>query len=615
MSSEIQLFILWDKARNKENEIINEIKNSFSILEIYEICWSKENFKLNLERFYCEKIRQKIKHTGTGKFLLVTVRDNNPQYRYEETLKGFEYVNSKVLDLKKKLRTIASKGGGEKKCYAIHSTNDIAEADKNLILLLGKSYKEYEQYVNNKQFDGNYISINKDPNGTNSWGNLDEIFKVLNSSCNYVVLRGLDDKDGDIDILADDFKKVQYLLNAQKVHRQPYRCQVRTTVADKEVLFDIRSIGDNYYCEKWEDDILKNRVYDERGYFVPSKQDLFYSLIYHSLFHKKVLSDKYNKTLKTLSNEINIANVESYDNPYDLYTLLLKNFLEENDYFVSKPIDKKVKYNTNNISKMHWLALLQNKYGFKNINTFNGNKKCTSGFEYFFVADYLNKKVFIKCGTGTIYAKKEFELYNYLNKQNNNYFPKGIMYRHLNDNKMFLCIDYIDGETFKNFNFDEASTDKLNKIFKSLIDISELLFKNKFIHRDINPDNLIIENDGTVKLIDFQHLIGTTTYRCYKEETENIIFPKKLRGTNKKLRPFPFVWDDMYSIYNLLKVFENKGIMDYDSEVTKVKKRIGKQTYYFFNNKFTIKSYFNFKLLIFYKMFNSIFKLIRKIKK
>lgn len=123
MSSEIQLFILWDKARNKENEIINEIKNSFSILEIYEICWSKENFKLNLERFYCEKIRQKIKHTGTGKFLLVTVRDNNPQYRYEETLKGFEYVNSKVLDLKKKLRTIASKGGGggeEMLCNSLH---------------------------------------------------------------------------------------------------------------------------------------------------------------------------------------------------------------------------------------------------------------------------------------------------------------------------------------------------------------------------------------------------------------------------------------------------------------------------------------------------------------
>lgn len=613
MTSEIHLFVLWNKAREKEEEIIKEIKNSFSILEVYEIGWSKENFKLNLERFYCEKIRKKIKHTGTGKFLLVTVRDDNPQYRYEETLKGFEYVNSKVLDLKKKLRVITSKGG--KKCYSIHATNDIVEADKNLIFLIGKSYKEYEQYAQDKQFEGNYISINKDPDGTNGWQNLEELFKVLNSSCDYVVLRGLEDKGGDIDLLVEDFKKVQYLLNAKKIHKQTHRCQVKTKVANSEALFDLRSVGDNYYCEKWEEDILKNRIYDERGYFTPNKQDLFYSLIYHSLFHKKTLSNKYNETLKKLSVEINAPNAEKYENPYDLYTLLLQDYMEKNDYFVSAPLDKKVKFNTTNIEKMYWLELLHNKYGFKNIQTYGCNKKNTSGFGYFFVADYMDKKVFIKCGTGSVYAKKEFELYNYLNKQNNNYFPQGIMYRHLKDNKMFLCIEYIEGENFKDFNFNEASTEKLNRIFKSLIDISDLLFSNKFIHRDINQSNLIIEKDGTVKLIDFQHLIGNTTYRIYGEEKENIKFPKKLRGTNKRLRPFPFVWDDMYSIYNLLKVLQNKGIKNYDCEIAKVKKRIGKQVYYFFDNKFPIKAYFNFKLLILYKLFNSIYKPFRKLMK
>lgn len=481
------------------------------------------------------------------------------------------------------------------------------------MFLIGKSYNEYKQYAQDKIYEGNYRTVKEEPKGTNGWENLEELFKTLNSSCNYVVLRGLDDKGGDIDLLVDNFSKVKYLLNAEKVHKQPYRCQVKTKVANSEVLFDLSSVGDDYYCEKWEEDILRNRVYDKRGYYVPNKEDLFYTLIYHALFHKKALTDKYNETLKNISKEIGISDVDKYDNPYDLYTILLQDYMDKNDYFVIKPKDKKVKYNTVNTERMYWLHLLQSKYGFENIKATNLNKKNTSGFGYFFVADYKGKKVFIKCGNGSVYAKKEFELYDYLNKQNSNYFPQGIMYRNLQNNRMFLCIEFIDGETFAHFNFKEASKEKLTKIFESLINISEILFKNKFIHRDINQGNLIIEEDGTVKLIDFQHLLGSTTNKTYKEEMENIIFPKKLRGTNKNLRPLPFVWDDMYSIYHLLKFFENYELEGFETEIEKLRKKVGKQVYYFFDNKFPLKSYFNFKLLIFYKIFNSICKPFRKL--
>ena len=77
---EIQLFILWSNARNKENEIIKDISENLKILEIYEIEWSKKLFLQNLTRFYCEKIRTKIKHTGKGKFLLITVLDETQDY-------------------------------------------------------------------------------------------------------------------------------------------------------------------------------------------------------------------------------------------------------------------------------------------------------------------------------------------------------------------------------------------------------------------------------------------------------------------------------------------------------------------------------------------------------
>ena len=131
--TEIQLFLLWGNARHKESEIIEEIKSQFEIVEMYEIAWDKDIFKQNLERFYCEKIRGKIKHTGTDKFLLVTIRDKSPQYEYMQTLKGYELVNSKILSLKKKFRKLT--GGG----YKIHSTNDIGEVDKNLVFLINKS--------------------------------------------------------------------------------------------------------------------------------------------------------------------------------------------------------------------------------------------------------------------------------------------------------------------------------------------------------------------------------------------------------------------------------------------------------------------------------------------
>ena len=123
--AEAELFLIWNTARIYENSILEEIKKQFKILEIYEIEWSEKNFKLNLERFYCERIRSKIKHTGTGKFLLVTVLDENPDYGYEKTLKGFEFVNRKTLSVKQKIRKITGR-------YNIHSTNDRIEADKNL---------------------------------------------------------------------------------------------------------------------------------------------------------------------------------------------------------------------------------------------------------------------------------------------------------------------------------------------------------------------------------------------------------------------------------------------------------------------------------------------------
>ena len=45
--SEIHIFIIWNKARKKESDIITDIKKRFKVLQIYEIHWSEQEFERN----------------------------------------------------------------------------------------------------------------------------------------------------------------------------------------------------------------------------------------------------------------------------------------------------------------------------------------------------------------------------------------------------------------------------------------------------------------------------------------------------------------------------------------------------------------------------------------
>lgn len=584
-TGEIQLFIIWSTARDRESFILDEIKSQFKILEIYEIEWSKKTFKRNLDRLYFEKFKRKIWHTGTGKFLLITVLDENPEYAYEKTLKGFECVNKKTVCLKRKIRNITKK-------YNFHCTNAISEVDQNLSFFINKNYDNYYEYAKNVHFDGNYIRIKSEPVGTFGWKNLDEIFDLFNSSCKYCLLKNVDEQDGVIDILVDNLNKVNFILNAREVIKEKYFRCIKVDVSGKEYTFNVRCVDDNYFCEKWENDMLKNRIFNQAGYYSLSPDDSKYSLLYHIFFHKEEIPSKYIGFLNRLA-----------FNRMDLYKELSE-FLDANDYYVVRPNDKKIKLNTLNCAGMEWVKLLSSKYGFENIEEFRVNKKPSSGFTHFFTADYDGHRVFIKCGNGIYDAKKEFELYKTLHEQNPKYFPKAYMYRNLSNNRMFLCTEYIDGINLSQEFVNKISDpEALQNMFNSLYEIAATLFKNKFIHRDLNGGNLIVTGNGIIKLIDFQHLIGGQ----FKENPENIIYPKKLRGTNKHLRPAPFVWDDMYSIYKMMKLFEKSHIEDYDVKLNVIKSKIGKLKYYFFDNKFPFISFINFKYLFIYKTI-SIFK-------
>lgn len=85
MGKELHLIILWERARYKEKEILEDIQKHLKIIECYNIAWSKENVANNFTRFYGVKLPShscKEKECCIGRFLLITVLDEKPKYEF-----------------------------------------------------------------------------------------------------------------------------------------------------------------------------------------------------------------------------------------------------------------------------------------------------------------------------------------------------------------------------------------------------------------------------------------------------------------------------------------------------------------------------------------------------
>ena len=258
MKSEKHIFLLWEKARELEFKIIKDLQENFKILKAYHIKWSDKNFSKNLSRFYGENLPQgchKHLHVGDGEMSLYIVEDKNPIYKDRKTTKGFENVNINIFDKKQLYRNWT--GGGHK----IHASNNIKEAKSDIILLTGEFYDD----IDNNLWNQKYTNVN-DLTGNDNWKSISEIFELLNNRIDYVVLRNFDclpnnyylDKHGDIDLLVKNIDEAVSLLNAVKVYKERYRVHYTVNINNQKIYFDFRYVDDNYYCKKWELNILKN---------------------------------------------------------------------------------------------------------------------------------------------------------------------------------------------------------------------------------------------------------------------------------------------------------------------------------------------------------------------
>lgn len=173
-----------------------------------------------------------------------------------------------------------------------------------------------------------------------------QLFLKLNQSkvC-YVVLRNWEDFysdlliDGhnDIDILCKterDKKTFVRLFDAKHIG-DPYFGKYSFFINNNKFYIDFRVVGDGYYCRKWEQQMLKTRILDEKGFYKLDNEEYYFSLLYHAIIHKNQISENYNKILSNLFSNIKLKDYES----------ILTSFMSEKKYYYSVSYDRFVGQN------------------------------------------------------------------------------------------------------------------------------------------------------------------------------------------------------------------------------------------------------------------------------
>lgn len=486
----LHTLIIWPNAMNKEKFILDDLRKSFKIKRIFHMNWTREDFLKNLYIFYASMdaakldtmayknmISNKVKVNGAGRFDVLIVEDPKPKIERTKTIGGECDANTNIYMKKTYYRSLTKPG------YKIHSSNNSDETTRDLLSLFNLTLDEFEKKY--KGYDEKPIEYTLKSRGANGgFDTIYDFFKTLNHNIKYCVLRGFEElpekypvDGGDIDILVEDKRFFKYLTDGRKVYPESYRIQYTVNVAGKPVKIDVRNVGDNYYCEKWEKDILSRRVM-RNGIYVPCDDDYKFSLLYHCLLQKKDISPKYTDIFKSF----NLVGDTGY--------LLdeLSKFMISHMYMFVSPTDIKVYSNTQNINALTG----------KRIKKLGG---ILNGVMYPFIDDvHERKNSFIKYGISMVIDNEK----KILESMRGSHFPKVVAYGTDGRFSKFemkrvegIRLDKLKmSPNFLNVNGD--------KIFNGLLDILMDLIDNNIIHRDIIGHNLLVNTMTlNIGLIDF----------------------------------------------------------------------------------------------------------------
>ena len=177
-----------------------------------------------------------------------------------------------------------------------------------------------------------------------------EVFDILNDNkVSYLVLRNYEnllepemyiDGHGDVDLLCADSQEIARLLKAETTRNvtPPFigdGTHYHIYVDGEKVSLDLRYVGDDYYCEQWEKDLLDKRVGHD-GFYVMDEENYFYTLIYHAILQKPSLSDEY---LHRLINMAGASGISLNDKSEKGLLRALENYMTRHGYYFVYPYD------------------------------------------------------------------------------------------------------------------------------------------------------------------------------------------------------------------------------------------------------------------------------------
>lgn len=556
--STMHIMIIWSKAVEHSGFIIDDLKKEFDIVKIFKFHWDKKYFLQNLSIFYShslkdkslsemnEILKNKRKRVGDEGFYAIVFKDTHPDYQERKTTSGLRVVNTHVFDKKMSFRKMT--GGGSR----IHCSDDSWETNKDLTILMGLNIEDFLIKYPNPSTEIEELHTNCI--GVGGYDSIQQLFYVLNNTIKYCVLRNHEcipdeytvEGHGDIDLLVEHKNYAVRLTGAHSVFPQDYRVYHIIKIAGKEVPFDFRHIGDNYYDPRWEEDIIETRILRKNLFYAPNPINQYYSLLYHAYVQKPFVKPDYLPKLIHYGREVgmdfNSSIVESIKQ--------LEDFLKKSDYNYVRPNDRTVYYNNKNINNLRVWNELFNNPDISDLKQVHEDYRSLSSF-YYFRANYRGTDVFIKYGGVGESCQNEYIRTKQAYSISREHFVKPIDYR---DGKFgnFCISEWIDGVSIEEYLLNADSKKKEN-VKRQMIEIYNALQETKVMHRDIRPGNIIVVGD-VLKLIDFQFAIDSNKPQelvCVKNDVNLAVH---LGNKNFKYRPY--AWKDSASIIKCLEYFD-----------------------------------------------------------
>lgn len=236
-------------------------------------------------------------------------------------------------------------GGG----HRIHATNSLEETNHDLTLLLGKNVEDYIKTVRPSK---KLVEYQNDIVGAIKWNSLEEIFYVLNNCTKYVILRDYendmcemyDNPNYDADVLCQNKIDMKWLLNATEVFLDNH-IQYEINLKGNKALFDLKYLGDDYYCYDLEKDILNSRLL-HNGYYIPDNEYDYLANLFHAIVHKDNYETEYNDRLAAI-----YPKKHDKKKTKEYYINLLSNWMIEKGYYITVQKENPYKMNLDNIKK------------------------------------------------------------------------------------------------------------------------------------------------------------------------------------------------------------------------------------------------------------------------